>query len=354
VYTKLQQVPGCVFSTCESINITSTTDLAALSQLQGLEALGINIVRGISSKPARSQAALQGVQVPEAALNPQAHGSHAMAATACDNSNRSQTAWPLSVLVSLSSSLKELNIRGFLTAGWHTTPQQQHHQHQQQQLPSAALQHHALSSLTVLTKLSLMKDWSKVPLPVGPIAALTLLQELTLERHGLLHAHELSCLSSLTGLRALSLLLAVTADELVQAVQEVAWHMPGPEGGVAHGQHQQQQWQQQDCAAVVNKLSLLGVKDSTQAAGLRDNAAAGAAGVCSCCCSGGSISCSNAEDAGSEAVGCDALLQQVLSCSASGGASNPDLLDWSWLRHLQQLETAWLQVSQRLPGMCLS
>jgi 16S rRNA (cytosine1402-N4)-methyltransferase len=52
------------------------------------------------------------------------------------------------------------------------------------------------------------------------VAALTRLQELALERHGLQHSRELCCLSALTALKVLSLVLTVTADELVNHLSE--------------------------------------------------------------------------------------------------------------------------------------
>jgi hypothetical protein len=269
------------------------------------------------------------------------------------------------VLASLSSSLKQLSIRSSPAGGWGksgTTPastppkQQQQHLFLQQQKPhQPALQQDTLAALTGLTKLSLLKDWCKPALAVGPIAGLSLLQELAFERHGLQHPGELTCLSTLTALRVLSIVLTATADVLIESVQEGSWQLAA--AGPAHWL----QPLQQACTAMMDRLSLLRVEeqDSMGAAGMEwgtdDETFA-----CSCCCSrrpgfgagagssgAGTGWANSADTEGGEAQGAAAVgdvLQEVVACPVLSGAGSPVLLDWSWLSRLQQLETAWLQV----------
>lgn len=368
LHSKLQQLSSCTMTGCESINITTKEDLSGLSQLHGLEALGINFFSNKSQPVSTIQQvpALAGLQEPGTAMDtdqPTLTNSNTQTSQNDDSSSYGR-ADVMRVLASLSNSLKQLSIRGSPPEGWgptgdtpaNTPPRllQQRPQPQQAAVPQATL-----AALTGLTKLSLQKDWSKPALPIAPVAALTLLQELAIERHGLQHSGELTCLSRLTGLRVLSLVLTVTADELVDAVQEGNWQLAGPAVGPA----QWLQQQQQACAAVVDRLSTLRVEDSTGGALMEWGTDDGAA-VCSCCCSKGAVvdaggtaegaaGCSsrnaglgaeNLTDAAEVAAGVTELLQGVAACPVLSNAGCPMILDWSWLRCLQQLETAWLQV----------
>lgn len=345
LHGKLQQLPCCAMVGCESVNITSTADLAALSQLQGLEGLGINFVQGNTTQTGR-QDALQQPGVADAAGQPAA-GSETDGN--CDSSGGSADV--MRALTCLSCSLKQLSIRGAPSTGWGTagstatssatataslTPAPQL---RQQLLASVTPQQDTLAALTGLTKLSLQKDWAQPALPVGPITALTLLQELAFERRGLQHPAELDCLSSLVRLRVLSLVLTVTADELVDAVQGGSWQLAGPTRGPAHWLQQQQQ----ACAAMLDRLSLLQVREETPGglSGMEWGTDDGADGVCSCCLGAAGA----AGGAGSSAeAGAGELLQEVVVCPVLSDAGVPVLLDWGWLTRLQRLETAWLQV----------
>lgn len=362
LYARLQQLPCCTMTGCESINLSNTADLVALSQLQGLAALGVNFT---SSTPAQEPSAADAPTLPasgeEADFGAEPSTAEGFTADSTSSSSGGMgAAW--ASLTALSSSLKQLSIRGSPAAGWGTPPTaspqghtvMQQHQLGLQQLPQGPHQHW-LSSLTGLTKLSLLKDWSRPALPVSPIAGLTLLQELALERHGLQHAGELSCLSTLTDLRVLSLVLTATADELLEAVQEGNWKLAvNPE----------QLREQQQCAAVLNRLSLLQVGASTAAGDAQHSLGQPGPPVasCSCCCSStvgvsdaaqhpqqgpgqDGAACMEEDGAGPSFSAPEQLLQQVLSCPVVSSASSPVLLDWQWLRQLQQLETAWLQVS---------
>lgn len=237
LHGKLQQLPCCTLVACESVNIASTADLAALSQLQGLESLGINVVQGDTAERSGPQ---DTVQQAEAAGQPAAGSEETD--TDCDSSSSVDL---MRALTCLSSTLKQLSIRGSPATGWGTAGSSTAAtadtvspppglQRQQLRASVTLPQQDTLAALTGLTKLSLQKDWAQPALPVGPIAALTLLQELALERHGLQHPAELSCLSSLVRLRVLSLVLTVTADELVDAVQGGSWQLAGPTRGPAH------------------------------------------------------------------------------------------------------------------------
>jgi hypothetical protein len=342
LHGKLQQLPCCTMVACESVNITSTADLAALSQLQGLESLGINFVQGDTAERSGPQ---DTVQQAEAAGQPAA-GSDETDAD-CDSSSGSVDL--MRALTCLSSSLKQLSIRGSPATGWGTagssttaataaaTASPPPALQREQLRASVTLpQQDTLAALTGLTKLSLQKDWAQPGLPVGPIAALTLLQELALERHGLQHPAELSCLSSLVHLRVLSLVLTVTADELVDAVQGGSWQLAGPTRGPAHWPQQQQQ----ACAAMLDRLSLMQVREDTPVglSGMEWGTDDGADGVCSCCLGAAGSAGSSAE------AGAGELLQEVVACPVLSDAGAPVLLDWDWLTRLQQLETAWLQV----------
>lgn len=366
LHGKLQQLPCCTMTGCASVKISSTDDLAALSQLQGLEALGINFVTDRSQR--QQQQGPHSMQ--ETASTDEAAMDQPMANTDADSgSDSSGSADVMRALASLSSSLKQLSFRSSPAGGWGnsgTTPasippeqqQQQHTSLQQQEKPhQPALQQDTLAALTGLTKLSLLKDWCKPALAVGPIAGLTLLQELALERHDLQHHGELTSLSTLTALRVLSIVLTATADEVVESVQEGSWQLAGPAAGPAHWL----QPQQQACAALMDRLSLLHVEeqDSMDAAGM-DWGANEETCACSCCCSrrpvfgfeAGSSGAragwaDSADTEGGEVQGAAAvgdLLQEVVACPVLAGAGSPALLDWSWLSRLQQLETAWLQV----------
>jgi len=219
LYARLQQLPCCTMTGCESINLSNTAELVALTQLQGLVALGFNFT---SSTSAQEPLAFDASTVPasgeEADLGTEASTAEG---SSSDSTSSGGMGAVWASLTALSSNLRQLSIRGSPAGGWGTPPTaspQGHTVMQQQQLGLQQLpqapQQHWLSSLTGLTKLSLLKDWSRPALPVSPIAGLTRLQELALERHGLQHAGELSCLSTLTDLRVLSLVLTATADEL--------------------------------------------------------------------------------------------------------------------------------------------
>lgn len=367
LHGKLQELPCCRMTGCESVNITSDADLQGVAQLQGLEALGICFVNDSSSNiaakmPDRLRAA--GVDV-----GGQAEGV-AAATTAGDmgndtssSSNSSSANCGLGVLATLACTLKQLSIRGSPPGGWgsaasSTPPSAQLLLHQPQQFAEAAaqqqlqlarqegqLQQLALANLTGLTKLSLQKDWAQPALPLGPIAVLTLLQELALERHGLQHPSELSCLGTLTNLRVLSLVLAVTADELQDTG---SWHHAG---GPAHWLQRQEA--EGAAAAVMERLSTLKVQDSSAAVAAMECDAGSGSAVCSCCCSCHPGHLQRLAGSGlSPAHDAADMLHEVLACPVLSNAGSPALLDWAWLAKLQHLENAWLQVrSSRAFGM---
>jgi hypothetical protein len=350
LHGKLQELPCCRMTGCESVNITSDADLQGVAQLQGLEALGICFVNDSSSNGSakmpdrlRAMALAAGVDVGGDAEEEEA------ATTASDMTDDSSSSSSgnagLGVLTTLACTLKQLNIRGSPPGGWGVAassstrgaPQPLLQQPQQLTPQQEQLQQHALASLTGLTKLSLQKDWAQPALPLGPIALLTLLQELALERHGLQHPSELSCLGTLTNLRVLSLVLTVTADELQDSG---SWqHVGGP----AHWLQRQQQ--EGAAAAVMERLSTLKVQDSTTVAAAMecDDSSGGASCSCCCSCHPGQLQALAGSGLGPAHAAAD-MLHEVLACPVLSNASSPALLDWAWLAKLQQLENAWLQV----------
>jgi hypothetical protein len=348
------------------VNITSDADLQGVAQLQGLEALGICFVNDSSGNGSvkmpdrlRAMALADGVDMGGNAEDV------AAAATASDTTNDGRSSSSsssgnagLGVLTTLSSTLKQLSIRGSPPGGWglaasSTASSPQSQLQQPQQLPDAAaqqlqlawqqgqLQQHALASLTGLTKLSLQKDWAQPALPLGPIAVLTLLQELALERHGLQHPSELSCLGTLTNLRVLSLVLTVTADELLDSG---SWqHAGGPSHWLQRHEHEGA------AAAVMERLSTLKVQDSTAGAAAMECDAGSGSVYCSCCCSCHPGQLQGLAGSGlSPALDVADMLHEVLACPVLSRASSPALLDWAWLARLERLENAWLQVRSSL------
>jgi hypothetical protein len=352
LHGKLQELPCCRMTGCESVNITSDADLQEVGQLQGLEALGICFVNDSSSNGSAKMPDRLRAMAVAAGVDLGGNAEGVVAATTAsditnDNSSSSSGNAGLGVLAALASTLKQLSIRGSPPGGWGasstSTPPSPQPLLQQPLLAQrqGQLQQHALAMLTGLTKLSLQKDWAQPTLPLGPIAVLTLLQELALERHGLQHPSELSCLGTLTNLRVLSLVLTVTADELQDSG---SWqHVGGP----AHWLQRQEL--EGAAAAVMEQLSTLKVQDSMAAAAAMECDDGSGSVYCSCCCSCHPGQLQGVAGSGlSPALDVADMLHEVLACPVLSRASSPTLFDWTWLARLEQLENAWLQVRSSL------
>lgn len=379
------QLVGCAMHGIESVNCSSAADVAALVQLKGLRALGFNYKS--SSRTGDSGSSSE----PDPPGGVGQHTGHSSTGTQAQGESDENTG-ALGSLAPLSSSLQQLTIHGCPEGGFGqqcsaATPALSCQQHKAlavavatptahsnsysssvvpgQDATAAAVvagaaamspQQHPLACLTGLTKLSLLKQWAKLPLPVAPIAHLTALLELALERTTLAHPAELSCLSSLCRLKVLSLVLAVTAEELKDKVRQGQWQLVAPEQAsqqqactTSQPSHQHSPHSDEQHAALA-ALAALAAHGQQVASTLRmlcldelqqQPCAAQASEAGDACMNIQQAVEAEGQAAAATAAGaCPALLQGH-SC-----VSSTALLDWSWLRQLKQLEVAWFQVGQ--------
>jgi hypothetical protein len=363
---------GCTLHGIESINCHSSSEVAnmgsALGQLPGLKALGFNYKSSSSSKK----------EMPEHAHSPIAAGQadNCSSSGPRDDSSANAASWlqdantaALASLVQLSSSLQQLTIHSYPAGGFMQFSSQKYSNAEASSSPSgssgnyavnpaaaaaaaaagtapAIPAQHPLASLTGLTKLQLLKQWHAKPLPVEPIALLTGLVESALERYGLCHNAELVCLSSLTRLTLLSLVLTVTADELMDQVKEGTWQLIGQGSAAAAA-----------AAADIREMGSTQLEQEMNGLCVEDGVATAAGALadgCSCCiwdAEAAHVTTKNETAAGAGVLAAAGKLpsaaelkQQISACPCSAVTRSPSLLDWRWLLQLQQLRVAWLQV----------
>lgn len=408
-YQQLKAV-NCQMHGCESINCCSSGDVHQLYAFKGLKALGFNYKASSKTNGGYSNAATtrepSRLQHTASVLL----DSDAVPALSSRGAPLDENTAALGALASLQDTLQHLTIHGCPVGGFRDTSTPAAARRTTLASSSApypgqpavtAL--HPLAALTGLTKLSLLKQWGTQPaLPIHPISQLTLLRELAIERQGLSNPHELTCLSVLTQLKVLSLSLAVEAEQLVEDLKEGKWQAVCAEAGRVRGdqlgtgvdkyQYQHQQDQQQlggqdiSCAAdgqLVDDLAQLtvagaaSVQEASQQQLVRSHSGDHAASanrvctsvdVCNCFCSMNhnsdqEIAAADGAPASEQhalrVVYCTPdtataaatttpfqLLQHLGSCCCAP-FETPALMDWGWLLHLTQLETAWLQVGSR-------
>lgn len=406
IYQQLQAA-GCQMHSCESINCSSSSDVRQLAHFQGMKAVGFNYNHKADGGGSSSS------RVADAVAQPESEGRNGLMDTT--NTGRSSTrdgaatdanTAALAALVSLKDSLQQLTIHGCPMGGFaalHAAAAGTAHNVSSSEAvhaaETAAREHvqaagHPLAALTGLTKLSLLKQWgSQPPLPISPISHLTQLRELAVERHRLSHPCELQCLSVLTGLKVLSLTLAIEAEHLQDELQQGRWPAVAmsderrvcqlePVGVRAQRQQQQQQQEEeadpQGQQAATHVLSGQFAQLAVQeAVGIRDMVVAEQQGCsgslvpapdavpaidpdepCTCFCSMDSALCrANLSSLDTEtqllttkvAAALPSRLLGQLQCCGCGAVVSPVLIDWSWLMCLKQLEVAWLQVKGQQP-----
>jgi hypothetical protein len=404
IQQQLQSV-GCGLYGIESVNCNSSSEVArmgsALAQLPGLKALGFNYRSSSSSN--RKEQERTSITPASQAVAADANSTVGSSSSWQDNSNgctsqavgwlRDDATAALASLVPLQTSLQQLTIHGYPAGGFLQCSCSQCNNSSSEAPAAVNVNHissrssscvanqaggdapaaerlerscmqHPLAALTGLTKLQLLKQWTSKPLPVGPIAHLTGLVELAVERFTVQHARELECLSSLTRLTLLSLVLDVTADSLLEDVQQGQWQLvETAPAAAAVGGDAAQNLQVDDLERLLGELQVeqdFEPRQSAATAAAAEAAEEGTECSCSCCCFEAAAASASAgppqADAAAAAAARDAALpqttssscaadlwQQVMNCPCSA-VSSPALLDWRWLRQLQQLQVAWLQV----------
>jgi hypothetical protein len=403
------QAVGCSLHGIESVNCHSSSDVArmgaALAQLSGLKALGFNYRSSSSSSNRREQDSISTSPAIQA-VAAEADSTVGTSSSWRESSNghtsqavgwlKDDATAALASLVQLHTSLQQLTIHGYPTGGFmqcscsqcnnvaalaavnsnHSSSKSSSCVAYQAAGAAAAgpvalcptgCRQHPLAALTGLTKLQLLKQWSSKPLPVGPIANLTGLVELAVERFTLQHPRELACLSSLTQLTLLSLVLDVTADALLEDVQQGQWQLveaaPAAAAAVA-AEEAARNPRVHELGRILGRLQLqqqVEVKQSAATDAAADTVEEAIECCCCCCCCDATAASTSTgptqADAAAAAAAASAaalqqttsspcagdLRQQVMQCPCSA-VSSPALLDWRWLRQLQQLQVAWLQV----------
>jgi hypothetical protein len=397
------QAVGCSLHGIESVNCHDSREVArmgaALAELPGLKALGFNYRSSSSSGKKEQDHSSTTAASPAAAMAADSSAGSSSSWQGKSNSRSLQvSSWllddntaALASLVPLHTSLQQLTVHGHPPGGFMQSSCPQCSSFEAlaaagdspvssssssacaanqaagggaaAEALAASCMQHPLAALTGLTKLQLLKQLTIKPLPLGPIAHLTGLIELTVERLELQHPRELACLSTLTRLTRLSLVLDTTADALLQEVRQRQWQLDMftvmAAAAAAAEDEEKAAAQQKKVDEVRQMLRGLLIEQHDDP---MQSAAAAAAGEtageriecssCCCCLDAGSAHSSTAATtaaAGDTVVPLTAstaagdVWQQVMQCPYSA-VSSPALLDWRWLRQLQQLQVAWLQV----------
>jgi hypothetical protein len=216
-----RHVPGCLVTGLAEVRLTNGCEarsLKLLQQLRGLETLGLQFVATKRGRRIRGdsdvddddddddgqQAAWDGGIVADRAAEEAAIAARLEAA----HQQSVQLAAPL---CGLSSSLRQLSVRGAPTSGWRATAAfdgvSDWHMWQRLAQQQAHTLGPALAELTSLTRLRIKEPrFQRMPgscLSLAPLAPLSKLQELVLERQHMYGATELCPLSGLRSLRVL-------------------------------------------------------------------------------------------------------------------------------------------------------
>jgi hypothetical protein len=310
IWQKLRSV-GCQLSNCSHIQCYGPSDLQPLGQLVGLKGLGLKFYGHVTQQQPDGSAASH-----QEGLDPWQH-----------------TIAALDAVTELKESLEELTIDGCCPPGSSSGPCIA--QLDQLQLCQAEAevqtQHwqHPFASLAGLTKLALLKQWTGTPVTLCPLASLTSLQELVVECEEVNSCTELCCLGNLQQLKVLRLFLRKDARTILASRQS---SRPKEQPG---GQQEPASSSPSSAAAAMPAAAPAAAATAAAMTGAMTGATVNSMGhCCACCCQGSSVENISLKDA----------VMLVSSCPCAQDINCPVLLDWSWLKLLQQLEKVWLRV----------